>query len=97
MHRECGGAGVLLNREGRKSLTEKRTFHANPEGGEEASHADPQGEHSSRGNSKGKGPGQEGRCGGSGGGGESGRRPARHAARPHQALCAIVGLQLGLS
>lgn len=46
----------MVNREGRESLTEKRTFHANPEGGEEANHADPQGEHSSRGNGKGKGP-----------------------------------------
>lgn len=37
-----------LNREGRESLAEKRTFRQNP-GGEEASHVDALEEHSSRG------------------------------------------------
>lgn len=57
--KEAGAQGVqgvgMLNQEGRESLT-KKTFHQIPGGSEEASHVDAQGEHSSRENSKGKGP-----------------------------------------
>lgn len=56
MEKNKGGACRWVLGKVRESLTEKRTFHQNPGGGEGAATWVPGDEHSSRGNSKGKSP-----------------------------------------